>query len=241
MSRVLKALIVDDERLARRELISLLASFECIHVIGEAEDVPSAVQAITAQTPDVIFLDIQMPGQSGFDLIELIPAPVRVIFVTAYDEFAIRAFDVNALDYLMKPINPDRLRLAVSRLCDETPPPAKPAPRLAYDDRLYLLLNTQYRFLKINSIVHISAAGDYSEVTTADGKKWLASKALREWDLRLPERQFCRIRRSEIVNLDFVDHVEEWQYHSFRVFLRGIAEPFILSRRYAAILKDRFK
>jgi two-component system, LytTR family, response regulator len=241
MSRIFKALIVDDERLARRELISLLSEFECIQVVGEAEDVPSAAQAIAGHSPDVIFLDIQMPGQSGFDLVEIIPPAIRVVFVTAYDEFAIRAFEVNALDYLLKPVHPDRLRLAIKRLSDESNPHDKPAPRLAYDDRLYLLLNTQYRFLRIDSIVSISAAGDYSEVTTTDGRKWLASKSLREWDARLPERQFCRIRRSVIVNLDFIDHLEEWKYHSFRVFMRGVAEPFILSRRFAATLKDRFK
>ena len=111
MKKLLKALIVDDERLARNDIKSLLAEYENIKIVGEAEDVPSAIKAIAALKPDVVFLDIQMPGSSGFDLLEQIDISGHVIFITAFDEHAIRAFEVNALDYLLKPVNPERLSI----------------------------------------------------------------------------------------------------------------------------------
>jgi len=115
MNKPIRALVVDDERLARKDLIALLGAHDQVTVIGEADDVPSAVEAIRALNPDLIFLDIQMPGDSGFDLLEKMDVEAQVIFVTAYDEFAIRAFEVNALDYLLKPVNPERLAKALEK------------------------------------------------------------------------------------------------------------------------------
>jgi two-component system LytT family response regulator len=115
MKKPFKALIIDDERLARKDLISLLRIHDNVTVVGEADDVPSASQAIEKLNPDVIFLDIQMPGDSGFDLLEKTDVDAHIIFVTAYDEYAIRAFEVNALDYLLKPVNPDRLAKGSNR------------------------------------------------------------------------------------------------------------------------------
>jgi len=117
-SQTYRALIVDDERLARQELKSMLSGYEKIEIAGEAEDVPGAVKAIQKLEPDIIFLDIQMPGKSGFDLLEETSYSGSIIFVTAFDEYAIRAFEVNALDYLLKPINPERLQTAIERLAE---------------------------------------------------------------------------------------------------------------------------
>jgi len=109
-------MIIDDERLARRELTQMLSEFDCISICGEADDVPSAIAAIEKLNPDVLFLDIQMPGNSGFDLLDKYSVKAKVIFVTAFDEYAIRAFEVNAMDYLLKPISPERLAKAIDRL-----------------------------------------------------------------------------------------------------------------------------
>ena len=235
----LKALIVDDERLARADLKSLLSRHAEIEVVGEADDVSSAARRVEEVKPDVIFLDIQMPGESGFDLLERIETDARVIFVTAHDEFAIRAFEVNALDYLLKPIHPDRLAKALDRLMSgEMPTPAKDR-KLACDDRLFLMVGNRFKFLRIGTIISITAAGDYSEVLTADKKKGLTLKTLGEWEARLPEQSFARIHRSAIVNLEAVERVEEWFNYSFRVYLTGVEEPFIMSRRQATKLKGR--
>jgi len=239
MKKPFSVLVVDDERLARKDIISLLSVHENMTVVGEADDVPSAIKAIEKLNPDVIFLDIQMPGDSGFDLLEKADVDAHVIFVTAYDEYAIRAFEVNALDYLLKPVNPDRLAKALEKLeFQEQETPAR-IRRLNYDDRLFLLLGKHYKFLKVKTILNIMAAGDYSEVLTSDGNKSLTLKSMKEWETRLPDQQFIRIHRSTIINMEFIDRVEEWFNFSFKVYLKGIEEPFLISRRYATKLKDK--
>ena len=239
MTKPHRALIVDDERLARKDLISLLRGHDNITVVGEADDVPSAVRAIGKLNPDVIFLDIQMPGDSGFDLLDKTDIDARVIFVTAYDEYAIRAFEVNALDYLLKPVNPERLARALEKLEFQARETFARTRRLEYEDRLFLMLGRNFKFLKVNSLVLVAAAGDYSEVLTSDGNKGLTLKTMKEWEARLPPQQFIRVHRSAIINMEFVDRVEEWFNYSFRVYLKGVGEPCVISRRYATRLKDR--
>jgi len=233
------ALIIDDERLARKDLISMLTAYSNINIAGEAEDVPSAVKAIAELDPDVIFLDIQMPGESGFDLLGKIDSGRKVIFVTAFDEFAVRAFEVNALDYLLKPVNPERLADALLRLEQEYEKNELAERKLTYHDRLFLNLGNRFQFLKINTIISIIAAGDYSEVVTEKGRIGLALKSMREWESRLPGQYFIRIHRSTIINMEYIDRIEEWFNYSFRVYLKHSEEPLVLSRRYAAKLKEK--
>ena len=239
MKNQFSALIVDDERLARKELIFLLTQHKNVRIIGEADNVSSAIQAITKFNPDVIFLDIQMPGESGFDLLNKIKINARIIFVTAFDEYAIRAFEINALDYLLKPVSPDRLAQTINRIEQNETLEQVDLRKLSYDDRLFLLINEGMTFLKVKSILCIQAAGDYTEIVTKDGKKGLTLKPMKEWEYRLPEQYFCRIHRSTIINMKYVDQLEEWFNYSYKVFLKGIEQPFIMSRRYVAKLKSR--
>ncbi|MBD0371771.1 MAG: response regulator transcription factor [Pyrinomonadaceae bacterium] len=191
--------------------------------------------------PDIVFLDIHMRGESGFDLLEKVEAAFKVIFVTAFDAYAIRAFEVNALDYLLKPINPERLSRAIARLFEKPATQEEKVRKLEYGDRLFLILDDERsRFLKVNTIELIKGAGDYSEVLTSDGQKILAPKPLREWEERLPEKYFSRIHRSIIINLEYVDKVERWFNRAYRVHLRDLSEPLIMSRRYAARLKLKY-
>ena len=237
----LNAIVVDDERLARKELILLLKEFNNISVVAEADDVNSAVVEIEKHNPDVIFLDIQMPGKSGFDLLNIIDVNAKVIFVTAFDEFAIRAFEIDALDYLLKPINPERLKVSIERLAknkDDTKE-YKNLKLLNYDDHLLLNISNKLKFIKIDSIVSISAAGDYSNIVYADGKKGLTLKTLKEWEKRLPAKHFCRIHRSNIVNLNSIEHLEEWFNNSYKVYLNNSSKPLEMSRRYVANLKSK--
>jgi len=208
-------------------------------VIGEADSVPSAIKAIQKLSPDVVFLDIQMPGESGFDLLEKTGVDAHIIFVTAYDEYAIRAFEVNALDYLLKPVNPDRLAKALEKLESQDRETRTRTQRLDYEDRLFLMLGQHFRFLKVNTILNISAAGDYSEVLSSDGTKGLTLKSMKEWETRLPMQHFIRIHRSSIINMEFIERIEEWFNYSFRIYLKGLEEPYVISRRYAARLKER--
>jgi len=240
MLRRFRAIIVDDERLARRELRSLLEEHSSVVVAGEARNVSEAVELIRLQKPEVIFLDIQMPGESGFDLLEKIQATAKVIFVTAFDSHAIRAFEVNALDYLLKPLNPERLAEAIGRLSvGDKSRPAVLRP-LEYEDRVLLESGERTQLRKINSIICINAAGDYSEVLAADGQRLLVLKSLREWEQRLPSKFFMRIHRSALINLEYVERLEHWFNRSYRIHLHKIQEPLVVSRRYASQLKAKF-
>ncbi len=245
MTKILKSLIVDDERLARKELCSLLASFEEIEIIGEAENIEQAARIIEAKKPDIVFLDIQMTGETGFDLLErMLRINFKTIFVTAFDAYALRAFEVNALDYLMKPVNPERLAHAISKLLSEENQANREKPKstrpLEFDDRLFVQTGTRSVFLKINTISHVVSAGDYSEVFTVNGQKFLVEKPLREWEERLPEKHFARIHRACIINLEFVEKVENWFNRSYQIYLQNSREPLIVNRRYAAKLKEKF-
>ena len=240
MAARLRTILVDDERLARLELRSMLEEYPQIQVVGEADGVDAAVELIRATEPEVVFLDVQMPGCSGFDLFERVDVTFKVIFATAYDAHAIRAFEVNALDYLLKPISPRRLASAVERLALEERPPERGTRKLEYGDRLFLTADDSPRLLKVDAIECIRAAGDYSEVYVAGCGKLLVQKPLKEWEERLPENHFWRIHRSTIVNVEFVDRIEEGLNRSYLIYLRGIPEPFLVSRRYAGELRARF-
>lgn len=234
------AIVVDDERLARKELRSMLAEHEIVEVVGEAETVAQAAELVHAKNPDVLFLDIQLPGETGFDLLEKISHPCKIIFVTAFDAYAIRAFEVNALDYLLKPINPARLAQAIERLTTQDSASVSPVRALEYEDRLLIEVDEGSRFLKVSDIVVISAMGDYSQIFSSDGKKSLVLKPLRDWEERLPAKHFTRIHRSTIINVDYVERLESWFNRSYRIHIRQMSEPLVMSRRYAARFKTTF-
>ena len=234
------AIIVDDERLARRELRVMLeeSHASAVRVVGEAGSVRTAAELVRTSDADVVFLDVQLTGESGLDLLPLIDPSVAVVFVTAFDQYAVRAFEVNALDYLLKPVAPARLARAVERLgAPNEVEPDQPVQKLTVQDRLFLRLDDRMGFIKVADIVSIVADGDYSVVRLVSGHTHRARKALRGWLTRLPESVFARVHRSTIVNLEHVDRVEEWSHFTYRLYLRGSAEPVAMSRRYAGTLK----
>jgi two-component system, LytTR family, response regulator len=237
----LSVLLVDDERLARNQLRAQLEHFPELQVIAEADCVPKALEAAATLHPEVVFLDIQMPGQTGFDFLEQATGNFRVIFVTAFDRFALRAFEVNALDYLMKPVTLRRLAAAVQRLTALEPRRRLKLKALDYSDYLFVSDAGGARFLKVQAIKSIVAAGPYSELFTSDGRKWMLLAPIKNWEDRLPGAQFVRIHRSCIVNLDYVERVEALGGNSYQVFLRDQAAPLPISRRYLLALKNRLR
>jgi len=235
----LTAIIVDDERLARRELTRLLAKHPIITIVGEASSVEEAAVLVERLDPDVVFLDIQMPRQSGFELLDAADVRGRLVFVTAHDVHAIRAFEVNALDYLLKPVHPARLAVTVNRLTAAPHPVPPPDVRLEPDDHLFLAEGRAARFVRVRDIVCLRGAGDYADMVLQGGKALLSSRPLKEWECRLPSRSFVRVHRAAIVNLDHVERIERAGDDGFCVHLRGLTEPVPMSRRYAARLRTR--
>lgn len=189
--------------------------------------------------PDLIFLDVKMPGESGFDLFERTRVDVHVVFVTAYDEFAVRAFEVNALDYLMKPVDPERLARTVNRFLAHSKPLAAPLP-LEYSDSIFLQAQKSPRFVKLSSLVSIRAEGDYTSLVATSGALGVVPTSMREWERLLPAKHFCRIHRSTIINCEQVVHVEKWFNDSYRVHLRHVDQPLVMSRRHSASFRERF-
>ena len=243
MPDVLRTLIVDDERLARRALRSTLAARDDVTLVGEAGTVDAAAKLIQEKTPDVVLLDIQMRRETGVDLLDRIDAPVHVIFVTAHDEHAVRAFEVNALDYLLKPVDPKRLDMALQRVrTSDDPVPRQPAAErdaFQYDDLFFYEEGRQPRFIRIRDITHIEAAGNYTELHLDDGSMALTSTTLSTWTERLPDAHFVRIHRSTIVNAERVERMERGANYTFDVFVTGQDAPLAMSRRRAKTLKDR--
>lgn len=244
------AVIVDDERLARRGLRALLeqAHADRIHVVGEAATLGDAVRTIAATDADLVFLDITMRHESGFDLLPHLGDDVDVVFVTAHDAYAIRAFEVNALDYLLKPVEPERLARTVARLAAATttsapaasPVSTDPARAVTADDRLFLRLDGRRAFVRVGDIIAIRAAGDESLVHLAGhADPARAGRNLGEWETRLPERVFVRVHRSAIINLSHVLRVDEWSHASYLVHLRGLSEPIAMSRRFALRVRQQ--
>ena len=227
-----RAMIVDDERLARDELRFLLRAHPEIDVVAEAEDVESAIATLPQARPQLLFLDVQLGSETGFDLVEHVPAGTGIIFVTAYDRHAVRAFDVNALDYLLKPVNPARLGAALDRVQTTT----KPSAPLTIDDRLFLP-DDPPTFLALRDVVCITGADDYTRVVTTDGRERLVHKSLREWEERLPVRSFLRVHRSTIIGIEHVARFEPWSNRSYQVFMHGRSEAVLVSRRYAARMR----
>lgn len=234
----MKTLIVDDERLARKELISLLEAHPKIKIVGEATDVDDAMEQISRLNPELIFLDIQMPGKTGFDLLESLDVVPKVIFTTAYDEFALKAFEVNALDYLLKPIQPERLAEAIAKLkVDEAKDESVERKTLGRDDQVFVKDGDKCWFVKLVDVRLFESDGNYIKVYFGNNKPMI-HKSLNALDERLDERMFFRASRKHIINLGWVENIDTWFNGGLLVQLKG-GERIEVSRRQAAKFKER--
>ena len=235
-----KAIIIDDERLARNELKKLLLDFPNVEVIDEAANAAEGIKKIDALGPDLIFLDIQMPGKTGFDMLQELDKAPHVIFTTAYDEYALRAFEINAIDYLLKPVSAKRLKTAIEKLGESLDASRARIIKLNYNDRLMVEHKKSVNFIKISQITHVTASGEYSYVHTNDGREFITSKPLNEWEIRLPDENFCRIHRSTILNFDYIVKIDHNITGTAEVILQGSPESFKISRNYYKKLKQRY-
>lgn len=242
----LRVALVDDERLARVQLRRLLAVHPGVEVVGEADGVATACTLVRDARPDALFLDVQLGGpigrETGFDLLDALEAPMAVVFVTAYDAHALRAFDVNAVDYLLKPVEPERLARTVARLRAGATPPDPGAGRpLDIGDRLFLDVGGRPQFVAVRDVLAVLAADDYTTLVLRDGRRPLVLATLATWEARLPAREFVRVHRAAIVQFDAVTRIEPWSHGTFQLWLAGVRDPVPMSRRAAAALRVRLR
>lgn len=246
----MRVMIVDDEPLARERIRTLLAGEPDVTVVGEHGDGIAAADAILADAPDVVFLDVQMPGMTGFEVVAAV-GPERmplVVFVTAYDEFALRAFDAHAIDYLVKPVGVDRFRAAVDRvrtqlrgrdraglesrlrtLVESSRPPE-------HLERLLVKRGSRFVFVRLEDVRWLEAADNYVNVHTAAGAELLRS-TLSSLEGRLDPRRFVRVHRGAIVNIDHLTAMEPWGQGEYLLTLAGGAQ-ITTSRTYRARLRQ---
>ncbi|MBC7922612.1 MAG: LytTR family transcriptional regulator DNA-binding domain-containing protein [Ferruginibacter sp.] len=236
----MRALIIDDERLARSELRRMLEVFPRIDVVGEAVNAEEALQKIDELAPDLLFLDIQMPGKNGFELLSSLEGKVpEVIFTTAYDEYALKAFEYNALDYLLKPIDGQRLAEAIQKVDEnERPEVAKKENQkvLTEDDQVFVKDGEKCWFVKLAKVRLFESMGNYVRLHF-DDQKPLILKSLNTLEERLEPSTFFRANRKHIINLQWVDKIEPWFSGGLQVTLRG-GDKIEISRRQAIRFKE---
>ncbi|MEM7548373.1 MAG: LytTR family transcriptional regulator DNA-binding domain-containing protein [Bacteroidota bacterium] len=236
----MKAIIIDDERLARSELNSLLARYSEIEVIDEAVNADEAREKIEKLNPELIFLDIQMPGKTGFELLESLDFVPKVIFTTAYDEYALKAFEFNALDYLVKPIDSDRLAEAINKVVkdhtEQEDPLQSREKKLGLDDQVFVKDGEKCWFVKLSRVRMFESDGNYIKIYF-DGFKPMIHKSLNSLNEKLDDRAFFRASRKHIINLDWVEEIETWFNGGLLVRLKG-GDKVEVSRRQAAKFKE---
>lgn len=233
----MKALVVDDSRLARNELKRLLKDFEHIQVAGEAADAIEAKQFIEEHKPDLVFLDIQMPGKNGFELLEDLEEVPDVIFTTAYDEYAIKAFEYNALDYLQKPVQKDRLAGALNKVQEKKEKAAtSEEDKMTENHQVFVKDGDRCWFVQLSNVRLFEVEGNYTKIYFEDNRPMIP-RTLNYLESRLDPKTFFRANRQQVINLRWVERIEPWFSGSIRIYLKGGHEVDV-SRRQTQRFKE---
>jgi two-component system LytT family response regulator len=235
----MKAIVVEDSRLAREGLMKMLQEFPSLTILGSAEHPTSALTLIQEHQPDVIFLDIHMPGESGFDLLEKLDYMPRIIFTTAYSEYAIRSFDYKTVDYLLKPISHERLALAIEKLLstkdnEETPDSSK--LMLDIHSRMFVKDGDKCHLVPLDSIRYFESCKNHVRIFFGD-KNAFIKKSLNTIEERLPKKYFFRANRQYVVNLHAIATIEEGVNDGYEITMND-GKLLEVSRRNAVELKD---
>ena len=234
----MKAIVVDDSRLARNELKRLLKDFDNINVIAEAANAEEALEKIEKEKPDIVFLDIQMPGKDGFGLLEDLEFVPEIIFTTAYDEYAIKAFEYNALDYLMKPVDKDRLSAAISKTAERIRKTfdQDDGDKMTIDDQVFVKDGERCWFVNLTEVRLFEVDGNYTKIYFEEHKPMIP-RTLNYLESRLDPKTFFRANRQQIVNLKWVEKIEPWFSGSIKIYLKGGHEVDV-SRRQTQRFKE---
>jgi two-component system LytT family response regulator len=240
-----KTIIIDDERLARAELKSILNEYTEIDVIDEAQNGDEGIEKIKSLQPDLIFLDVNMPGMTGFEMLKKLDSIPHVIFVTAYDEFALKAFEVNALNYILKPVDVDRLNETIEKLkqieeldfqSDSKNTVERNKEKLNTSDKVFIKDGEKCYFVKLADVRMLESEGNYVKVHFGSNRP-LILRSLNSFEEKLDPNCFFRANRKFIINLDWVEKVENWFNGGLRVEL-STGDKVDISRRQAIRFKE---
>jgi len=237
----IKAVIVEDSRLARNELKELLKNHPEIELIGEAENVDLAYELIQSTNPDLLFLDINMPEKDGFELLEMLDEVPITVFTTAFDEYAIKSFEYNALDYLLKPINEKRFAQALEKvklkLEDGPEETTSTTKRLTGNSQIFIKDGEKCWLIKVGDISHLEIVGNYTRVFFNEERPMLY-KSLNQVEEKLPEKYFFRANRQQIINTNFIATVVPWFNGKLKLTMQN-GDEVEVSRRQSYLFKDR--
>lgn len=233
----IKTILIDDEPLAIAELQNMLKTHDDIEVVAVCYDAKEALSKIQEMEPQLVFLDINMPGKSGFDLLSDLDEAPEVIFVTAYDQFAIKAFEVNALDYILKPVNPDRLKEAVGKIKKKLSNTKLQEEKLTINKRIFIKDGEQCFFVPLSEIYFIESVGNYARVYYKD-KRPLLHKSLNYLEEKLPDEFFFRASRQQMFNISFVKGIIPYFSNTLQIELEG-GIKIDLSQRQSVKFKDK--
>ena len=232
----IKTFLIDDEPLALEELTIMLAKHPTIEIIGSATNVIEAITTINLLKPDLIFLDINMPGKSGFELLQELEEAPHVIFVTAYDQFAIKAFEVNALDYILKPINKDRLADAINKIKKQESLLKAKEEKLSIDKRIFIKDGDKCFFIPLSEVFLIESVGNYARVYYGN-KKPLLHKSLNYLEEKLPDTHFFRAGRQHIINIHIIKNIHPFFNNTLQLEMQN-GEKIDISQRQSVRFKE---
>lgn len=237
----IRAVIVEDSRLARNELKELIKLHDDLEIVGEAGNVDEGVELIESESPDLLFLDINMPEKDGFELLEMLDEVPITVFTTAYDEYAIKSFEYNALDYLLKPVSDKRFHMAMDKVRDKISSNSAEAKsttkKLTGESQIFIKDGESCWLVKIGDISLFEIVGNYTRVYFGD-KRPMLYKSLNQVEEKLPEDSFFRTNRQQIVNINYIENVVPWFNGKLKLTMKN-GEEVEVSRRQSYIFKDR--
>jgi len=223
-------MVIDDDAIARRTLARLISQHDSLALLGEAECADSALPLIEQRCPEVLFLDVQMPRSSGFDLLRRLPQAPKVVFVSCSPSHTLQAFDVDAVDYLLKPVIPERFAATVGRLERLLFSSPQPPEKHHKTDRICLRADGNVHILPLPRLIVLEAEGNFTRVHSVDTTPLLISRSIGDFEERLPAPPFVRLDRSYLVNLDRLNHLERVSRDLSHLWLHGLSAPVPLGR-----------
>ena len=243
--KTIKTLIIEDDPSSLVLLKEFIKDFPYLSIIGEAKTIKDAESlAKNNQDAELVFLDIDLHGVNALDVVKHLKPSTKILFITAHPEFAVKAFEYNTIDYIIKPISFDRLKTALSRISafeEDVKIEKEGSNRFGINNMVLMNINGELKFIKIRDINFIAAKGNYTTISMVDGTTFSTYGLIKVWEDKLPNEDFFRIHRSTIVNLNNIARIEKGTYDTGIMYLLNVDEPFEISRNYFSQMKGKFK